>query len=129
ILSFGSSGAFYAQMTHGAPYEIFLSADAERPARAEQDGIGVAGTRFTYAIGRLILYSTDPGLIDRDGAILKRGQFARLSIADPATAPYGVAAMETLTKLRLLPLLEPRIVRGTSITQAFDFVATGAAPL
>jgi molybdate transport system substrate-binding protein len=129
MLSFGSSGAFYAQMTHGAPFEIFLSADADRPKKAEQDGIAVPGTRFTYAVGRLVLYSTDPRLIDKRGDILKRGNFAKLSIADPAAAPYGLAAVQTLQRLNLYPAVLPKIAKGTSITQAYDFVATGAAPL
>ncbi|WP_116090684.1 molybdate ABC transporter substrate-binding protein [Sphingomonas crusticola] len=129
ILSFGSSGAFYAQMTHGAPFEIFLSADADRPKKAEQDGIAMPGTRFTYAIGRLVLYSIDPALVDRRGAVLKGGNFARLSIADPIAAPYGLAAVQTMQKMGVYSAIAPKIVKGTSITQAYDFVATGAAPL
>lgn len=129
MLSFGSSGAFYAQMTHGAPFEVFLSADSERPKKAEQDGIGVPGSRFTYAKGRLVLYSTDPALIDANASVLKRGNFAKLSIADPVAAPYGVAAVQVMTKLGVYSTIAPKIVKGTSITQAYDFVATGAAPL
>ena len=129
ILSFGSSGAFYAQMTHGAPFEIFLSADADRPKQAEAAGIAVPGTRFTYAIGRLVLYSTDPALIDGGGKVLKTGTFAKLAIADPTAAPYGLAAVQTMTRLGVYPAILPKIVKGISITQAYDFVATGAAPL
>jgi molybdate transport system substrate-binding protein len=128
-LSFGSSGQFYAQMSHGAPFEVFLSADAERPQAAEHDGLGVVGTRFTYAVGRLVLYSKAPGLVDGAGAVLKAGKFAKLSIADPAAAPYGTAAVQTLQKLGLYDALKPKIVTGSSIAQAYQFVDTGAAEL
>ncbi len=126
-LSFGSSGQFYAQLSKGAPYEVFLSADAERPARAEQDGLAVANTRFTYAIGRLVLYSKTAGLVDGAGKVLKTGKFEKLSIADPAAAPYGAAAVQTMQKLGLYDALKPKIVTGSSITQAYQFVDTGAA--
>ncbi len=128
-LSFGSSGAFYTQMAHGAPFEVFLSADADRPKKAEQDGLGVPGSRFTYAIGRLVLYSTTPGLVDDAGAVLKTGKFAHLAIADPVAAPYGTAALQTIAKLGMTASLAPRLVKGSSITQAYQFVATGAADL
>ena len=129
VLSFGASGAFYTQMSHGAPFEVFLSADADRPKKAEQDGLAVPGSRFSYAIGRLMLYSTDPALVDPAGAVLKAGKFAHLSIADPTAAPYGVAAIQTIAKLGLTPVLTPKLVKGSSITQAYQFVATGAAEL
>jgi molybdate transport system substrate-binding protein len=126
ILSFGSSGQFYAQMARGAPYEVFLSADADRPKKAEQDGLGVPHTRFTYAIGRLVLYSTTPGLADGEGA-LRAGKFAKLAIADPAAAPYGVAAVQTMQKVGVYDTLKPKIVMGASIAQTYQFVSTGAA--
>ena len=126
-LSFGSSGQFYSQMAHGAPYEVFLSADADRPRKAEQDGLGVAGSRFTYALGRLVLYSKTPGLVDGRGAVLRQGRFDKLSIADPASAPYGAAAVQTLQKLGVYDAVRPKIVTGTSIAQAYQFVDTGAA--
>ena len=129
ILSFGSSGQFYAQMTHGAPFEVFLSADADRPKKAEQDGLGVAHTRFTYVVGRLVLYSKTPGVVDAKGAVLKGGSFRKLAIADPVAAPYGAAAVATMTKLGVYDALKPKIVMGTSITQTFQFVDTGAAEL
>ena len=129
ILSFGSSGQFYAQMARGAPFEVFLSADADRPKKAEQDGLGVAGTRFTYAVGRLVLYSKTPGLVDPAGAVLKTAKFQKLAIADPVAAPYGVAAIATMNKLGVYNALKPKIVTGTSITQAYQFVDTGAAEL
>ncbi|MFI4935398.1 MAG: molybdate ABC transporter substrate-binding protein [Caulobacterales bacterium] len=128
-LSFGSSGQFYTQITHGAPYEVFLSADPDRPKRAEQDGVGVPGTRFSYAIGRLVLWSATPGLVDDQGRVLSAGAFNKIAIADPTAAPYGVAAIQTMTKLGVYQKLSPRIVKGTSITQAYDFVRTGAAEL
>ena len=129
ILSFGSSGQFYAQMARGAPYEVFLSADADRPKKAEQDGLGVPGARFTYAVGRLVLYSKTPGLVDGAGAVLAAGRFNKLSIADPAAAPYGAAAVQTMQKLGVYGALKPKIVTGSSITQAYQFVETGAAEL
>src|SRR5581483_1223007 len=112
-LSFGSSGQFYAQMAHGAPYDVFLSADAERPKRAEQEGLGVPGSRFTYAVGRLVLYSKTPGLVDDRGAVLGQGRFNKVSIADPAAAPYGAAAVQTLRKLGVYSAVKPRIVMGS----------------
>lgn len=128
-LSFGSSGAFLTQIGHGAPFEVFLSADVERPAKAEADGLAVQGSRFTYAVGRLVLYSRTPGLVDGEGAVLRSGRFSHLAIADPAAAPYGLAATQVLAKLGLAETLAPRIVRGSSIVQAYQFVATGTAEL
>jgi molybdate transport system substrate-binding protein len=128
-LSFGSSGQFYAQIANGAPFEVFLSADRERPEKAEADGLAVAGSRFTYAVGRLVLFSKTPGLVDAKGAVLKAGKFNKIAIADPKTAPYGVAAVETMKKLVVYERLAPKLVHGTSITQAYQFVDTGAAEL
>lgn len=128
-LSFGSSGQFYTQIAQGAPFEVLLSADADRPVRIEREGLGVAGTRFTYAVGQLVLWSRTPGLVDGQGAVLAKGDFHALAIADPALAPYGAAAMQTLNKLGLLGRVEARIVKGSSITQAYQFTQTGAAEL
>jgi molybdate transport system substrate-binding protein len=128
-LSFGSSGQFYAQIANGAPFEVFLSADRERPEKAEAEGLAVPGTRFTYAVGRLVLYSKTPGLVDSRGAVLASGRFQKIAIADPRTAPYGAAAVETLKKRRVYTALQPKIVQGGSITQAYQFVDTGAAEL
>jgi len=128
-LSFGPSGGFYAQISHGAPFEVFLSADAERPKKAETDGFAVPSTRFTYAVGRLVLYSKTPGLVDDKGAVLATDRYQHLAIADPAAAPYGQAAVETLTKLGLYDRVKPKIVQGASIAQAYEFTATGAAEL
>lgn len=126
-LAFGPSGTFHTQISRGAPFELFLSADAERPARIEQEGLGVAGTRFTYAVGKLVLYSTTPGLVDDAGAVLRTGRFQRIAIADPASAPYGQAALEVMRKLGVEARLKPRLVTGTSIAQAYQFTSTGAA--
>ena len=126
-LSFGASGQFYSQMAAGAPFEVFLSADSERPAKAEADGLGVRGTRFTYAIGRLVLYSKTPGLVDNAGKVLAGARFQKLALADPVAAPYGVAAIETLKGLGLYDRLKSRIVMGASIAQTYQFVDTGAA--
>lgn len=129
VLSFGSSGQFYTQIANGAPYEVFLSADVERPQKAEAAGLAVAGSRFTYATGRLVLFSRTPGLVDAGGAVLASGRFDKLAIADPKAAPYGQAAIETLTRLKRYDALKTKIVMGVSITQAFQFVQTGAAEL
>lgn len=126
-ISPGASGQLYAQIAHGAPYQVLLSADAERPLKAEQAGLGVAGTRFTYATGRLALYSATPGRASP--AVLMSGRFARLAIADPAVAPYGVAALETLSAMGVKDRFKDRLVMGTSIAQAYQFTATGAADL
>jgi molybdate transport system substrate-binding protein len=128
-LSFGSSGQFYAQIANGAPFEVFLSADRERPERAEAEGLAVAGSRFTYAVGRLVLYSKTPGLVDGEGAVLTTGRFGKIAIADPKTAPYGLAAVETMRKLGVAEVLKPRLVTATSITHAYQFTHTGAAEL
>ena len=126
VLSFGSSGQFYAQIANGAPFEVFLSADVERPQKAEAEGLAVPGTRFTYATGRLVLWSRTPGLV-KGQATLARGGFERLAIADPRTAPYGLAAVETLRSLGLYDRLSGKLVQGASIAQAYQFASTGAA--
>ncbi|MBA4795071.1 MAG: molybdate ABC transporter substrate-binding protein [Phenylobacterium sp.] len=128
VLSFGSSGQFYAQIANGAPFEVFLSADRERPQKAEAQGLAVAGTRFTYATGRLVLWSRTPGLVTGQ-ATLARGGFDKLAIADPKTAPYGLAAVETLRKLGLHRRLSPKLVQGASIAQTYQFASAGAAEL
>ncbi|MES2496992.1 MAG: molybdate ABC transporter substrate-binding protein [Pseudomonadota bacterium] len=128
-LAFGASGAFYTQISHGAPFDIFLSADAGRPAQVEQAGLSVTGSRFTYAVGRLVLYSTTPGLVDANGAVLKTRKFEKVAIADPATAPYGQAAIETMKALGAYDALRSKVVTGSSIAQAYQFTSTGAAQL
>jgi molybdate transport system substrate-binding protein len=129
VLSFGSTGMFYAQIRNGAPFQLLVSADAETPARLEKEGLTVAGTRFTYATGRLVLWSAQPGVVDGKGEVLRRPGGGRIALANPRLAPYGAAAIETLTALGLLQALQPRFVQGESIAQAYQFTATGNAPL
>jgi len=129
VVSFGSTGKLYTQIQNGAPFGVFLAADAKRPALAEKDGLGVTGTRFTYALGRLALWSKDPALVDDRGEVLKGGKFTHLAIANPKTAPYGAAAVEVIAKLGLDQALEPKLVRGDNIAQTYQFVATGNAEL
>ncbi len=129
LLSFGATGKFYAQIANGAPFEVLLAADGETPLRLEKEGLGVAGSRFTYAIGKLVLWSADPDRVDAGGAVLRIGNFRHLALANPKTAPYGAAAMEAMNKLGLLAELQPRFVQGENITQAQQFVVTGNAEL
>jgi molybdate transport system substrate-binding protein len=129
ILSFGATGKFYAQITNGAAYEVFLAADEETPVKLEKNGFAVSGSRFTYATGKLVLWSAQLGLVDAQGDVLKKNTFSKLAIAAPKVAPYGAAAVESMTKLGLLATLEPKLVTGESIGQAFSFVATGNAEL
>ena len=128
-LSFGATGKFYAQIRNGAPFEILLSADDETPARLAAEGAAVPASRFTYAIGRLVLWSARPGFVDAQGEVLAKGRFEHLAIANPKTAPYGAAAIEVLGRLRLLDALLPRLVQGENIAQAHQFVASGNAEL
>ena len=129
LLSAGATGKFYAQITNGAPFDVFLSADGETPARLEREGFAVAGSRFTYATGRLVLWSAKPDFVDAKAAVLLRGDFKHLAIAVPKVAPYGAAAMETLEKIGLLQKLQPKIVQGDSIGQTFSMISTGNAEL
>ena len=129
LASYGSTGKFFAQIGNGAPFDVFLSADDETPGKLEQGGAAVPGTRFTYAIGRLALWSRTAGMVDAKGEVLRGDGFDRLAIADPRLAPYGAAAVQTLRSLSLLERLQPRFVTGENITQAHQFVATGNAPL
>ncbi|TBU71509.1 molybdate ABC transporter substrate-binding protein [Pseudomonas daroniae] len=127
--SYGATGQFYAQITNGAPFEVFLSADDSTPAKLEQEGQSVDGSRFTYAIGTLVLWSPKEGFVDDKGAVLEKGDFKHLSIANPKAAPYGLAATQTLDKLGLSDTLKGKIVEGQNITQALQFVSTGNAEL
>ena len=128
-LSFGATGAFYTQIKNGAPFDVLLAADNERPARLEKEGDTVPGSRFTYATGQLVLWSAKPGLVDDEGAVLKHGQFGKIAIANPKNAPYGAAAVEAMEKLGLAATLQPKLVTGESIGQTFNFIATGNAEL
>lgn len=129
VIATGATGAFYAQIRNGAPFEVFLSADDETPAKLEAEGKAIVGSRFTYAVGKLVLWSAKPGFVDAKGEVLKKGEFAHLSLANPKTAPYGTAAVETLKKLGLLDSVQSKIVQGENISQAQQFIATGNAEM
>lgn len=128
-LSLGATGKFYAQITHGAPFQVLLSADDTTPARLEREGKAVAQTRFTYAIGTLVLWSAQANTVDAQGAVLKTGDFRHLAIANPKVAPYGAAAVQVMDKLGVTAAVQPRLVQGENIAQAFQFVATGNVQL
>lgn len=128
VLSFGATGQLYTQITQEAPFEILLSADAERPRKAVADGLGVADSPFTYAVGKLVLWSKAPDLVKGEDT-LKAAAFNKLSICNPAAAPYGEAAVETMRSLKLEEALKPKLVVGANISQAFQFVDSGNAEL
>ena len=128
-LAFGASGRFYAQIKNGAPFQVFLSADDETPAKLAQEGLAEVASQFTYAIGRLVLWSAKTGFVDATGNVLKSGKFTKLAIANPKTAPYGRAAIETLSRLGLLPSVESKFVQGENIAQTFQFAQTGNVEL
>jgi molybdate transport system substrate-binding protein len=125
----GSTGKFYAQIKAGAPFEILFAADDETPARLETEGAGVAGSRFTYAIGKLVLWSSKPNVVDDKGEVLKKASFNHIAIANPKLAPYGLAATETIKAMGLTDALTPKYVVGENIAQTHQFVATGNADL
>lgn len=129
VAAFGATGQFYAQIKNGAPFEVLLAADASTPARLEHDGLAVPGTRFTYAVGNLVLWSADPAYLDGSDAALKAGQFKHLALANPKAAPYGLAATQVLDKLGLTDSVKGKRVEGQNITQAHQFVSTGNAEL
>jgi molybdate transport system substrate-binding protein len=129
VIASGATGKFYAQIRNGAPFEVLLSADDETPARLEAEGQVVAKSRFTYAVGRLVLWSAKANYVDAAGAVLKTGAFTHLAIANPKTAPYGAAAVAVIDKLGLTARLQARLVQGENIAQAFQFASTGNAEL
>jgi len=129
LVSSGSTGSHYAQIRNGAPFEAFFSADTERPQRLENEGLAVAGSRFSYAVGRLALWSPKAGYVDDDGRVLETGEFRFLAIANPELAPYGAAARDVLTARGVWDAFQARMVRGQDIGQAYSFVATGNAEL
>jgi len=129
VLAFGSTGTLYAQIRNGAPFQILLAADDETPLKIEKEGLGIAGSRFTYAIGKLVLWSKQPGLVDDKGEVLRSGTFQRIALANPKLAPYGAAAMETMTQLGVAQALQPRFVQGENIAQTYQFVFTENAQL
>ena len=129
VAAYASTGKLYAQIVQGAPFQVLLAADAKTPERLQAEGRAVAGSRFTYAIGQLALWSRDAGVVDAQGEVLRSDRVSRLAIADPKLAPYGAAAMQVLQRLGLQAALAPRLVTGESIAQAWQFTATGNAPL
>jgi len=133
-VAFGATGKFYAQIKNGAPFAVLLAADDETPARLEKEGLAVASTRFTYATGRLALWSKQANLVDDKGDVLHSNRLEKLgilkiAIADPKLAPYGVAAMQVMHKLGVLPVVTPKLVYGESIGQTYQFVSTENAQL
>jgi len=128
-LSSGATGKFHAQIVAGAPFEVLLAADTRTPQQLAETGHAVAASRFTYATGRLVLWSATPGFVDPQGAVLAAGGFAHLAIANPKTAPYGAAALQVLRARGLAEVLAPKLVTGESVAQAYQFVATGNAQL
>lgn len=128
-LAFGSSGKFYAQIKNGAPFMVFFSADQDKPTTLEQDDLAVPGTQFTYAVGKLALWSADPDLIDTRASILMDNRFNKLALANPRVAPYGMAAVEVLEFLQLRDRTEPKWVQGENIAQTYQFVSTGNADI
>lgn len=129
VAAFGATGQFYAQIRNGAPFEVFLAADDSTPSKLESEGLTVEGSRFTYAIGGLVLWSAAADYLDGSAAALKAGQFKHLSIANPKAAPYGLAATQVLDKLGLSEALRGKLVEGQNITQAHQFVSSGNAEL
>lgn len=127
--SFGSSGKFYAQVKHGAPYQVFLSADQAKPIALEKDGFVVANSRFTFATGRLALWSSKENFIDKRLIPLKTNQFNKLALANPKLAPYGAAAIEVLKNIKLDQATQSKWVKGENIAQTFQFVSTGNSDL
>ncbi len=126
----GATGRHYAQIVNGAPFALFLAADVERPQRLEQEGVAQPGSRFTYALGRLVLWSSDPALVDEAGAVLRQEErFDHLALANPRLAPYGRAAAEVMARLGVSSPLRSRLVRGENISQTLQFVQSGNADL
>jgi len=129
VLSFGSSGKFYAQIKQGAPYELFFSADQAKPDALEKDGLVIENSRFTYAIGRLAVWSNRPNFANKIKTKLKEGTFNKLAIANPKLAPYGAASLQVLSHLGLTDDTQAKWVRGENVAQAYQFVSSGNADL
>lgn len=129
VVSTGSTGKFYAQIKNGAPFDVFLSADDAAPKRLEQDKLAAPGSRFTYALGRLVLWSAQDALVDAGGEVLKSNRFRKLAMANPKLAPYGGAAQEVMEKLGVWTAVQGKIVQGENIAQTFQFIASGNAEL
>ena len=128
-MSPGASGKLSAQIRKGEAFDVFLSADEETPKRLMQEGFAVGGSRFVYATGRLVLWSVQPDLVDENGAILNKGSFTKLAIANPRFSPYGVAAQETLTKLTMWNAIQRKLDKGDDLTETYRLAATERADL
>jgi molybdate transport system substrate-binding protein len=129
VASFGATGKFYAQIKNGAPFELLLAADDETPARLVKEGAAVAGSQFTYGIGKLVLWSAKPAIVDARGEVLKKGGFDHIALADPKLAPYGAAAVESMKVLGVYDSLQPKLVIAENIAQAYQFISSGNALL
>lgn len=129
VASYGATGKFYAQIKNGAPFEILLAADDETPTRLVKENAAVVGSQFTYAIGKLVLWSAKAGLVDDKGEILKKGNFEHIALANPKLAPYGLAAIEAMTALGVLKAVQPKFVSGDNIGQTYQFISSGNAQL
>ena len=129
VLAFGATGQLYAQIKNGAPFQLLLAADDKIPAKLEREGLGLAGTRFTYATGKLVLWSKNASLVDNRGEILRSGNFNQIALANPKLAPYGAAAMEVVETMGLTAAITPKIVQGANISQVFQFVSSENATL
>jgi len=129
VASYGSTGKFYAQIKNGAPFELLLAADDETPAKLIKENAAVAGSQFTYAIGKLVLWSAKSAVVDAKGEVLKKGGFDHLALANPKLAPYGAAGVEVMKALGAYDALQPKIVSAENITQAYQFVNSGNALL
>ncbi|WP_300631818.1 molybdate ABC transporter substrate-binding protein [Pseudomonas sp.] len=129
VAAYGATGQFYTQIRNGAPFQVFLSADDSTVQKLEAEGETVKGSRFTYAVGTLALWSAKEGYVDANGDVLKRNAFRHLSIANPKAAPYGLAATQVLAREGLTDKVKAKIVEGQNITQAYQFVSTGNAEL
>ena len=129
LASYGSTGKFYAQIKNGAPFELLLAADNETPAKLIKENAAVAGSQYTYAIGKLVLWSAKSAVVDAKGEVLKKGGFDHLALANPKLAPYGAAGVEVMKALGAYDALQPKIVSAENITQAYQFVNSGNALL
>lgn len=129
VAAYGSTGKFYAQIKNGAPFEVLLAADDETPARLTAENAAVAGSQFTYAIGKLVLWSAKPAVVDGKGEVLKNGGFDHIALANPKLAPYGAAAIQSMKTLGVYDALQPKVVMAENITQAHQFVSSGNALL
>ncbi len=129
VVAFGSTGKFYAQIKNGAPFEVLLAADDETPTRLVAESVAVPGTQFTYAIGKLVLWSVRPAVVDAAGEVLKKGAFEHIALADPKLAPYGAAAIQTMKALGVHEALTTKIVTAENISQSYQFVGSGNALL